>query len=97
MNIVVAPDSFKECLSAKEVAENIAMGIMKVLPGSLIHEIPISDGGEGVLDTLLNGVGGKRISVLVMDPLMRTIEAQYGILKDKKTAVIEMAKASGLE
>ena len=97
MKIVVAPDSFKECLSAKEVAENIAIGIKKVLPGSLIHEIPISDGGEGVLDTLLNGVGGKRISVLVMDPLMRTIEAQYGILKDKKTAVIEMAKASGLE
>ncbi|MDL5513266.1 glycerate kinase [Arenibacter sp. M-2] len=97
MNIVVAPDSFKECLSAKEVASNIALGIKKVLPGSLIHEIPISDGGEGVLETLLNGVGGRRLSVAVFDPLMRQIIAEYGILNDNKTAVIEMAMASGLE
>ena len=97
MNIVIAPDSFKECLSAKEVASNIALGIKKVLPGSLIHEIPISDGGEGVLETLLNGVGGRRLSVAVFDPLMRQIITEYGILNDNKTAVIEMAMASGLE
>ncbi|MCK0188983.1 glycerate kinase [Arenibacter sp. F20364] len=97
MNIVIAPDSFKECLSAREVAANIAIGVRKVLPAATIHEIPISDGGEGVLETLLNGVGGHRLSVTVMDPLMRPITAEYGILDDNKTAVIEMAKASGLE
>ena len=97
MNIVIAPDSFKECLSAQEVAANIAVGVRKVLPAATIHEIPISDGGEGVLETLLNGVGGHRHSVTVMDPLMRPITAEYGILDDNKTAVIEMAKASGLE
>jgi len=97
MNIVIAPDSFKECLSAKEVAANIAIGIRKVSPTAKIQEIPISDGGEGVLEAILNGVGGKRLSVLVMDPLMRPIKAEYGILSDNTTAVIEMAKASGLE
>ena len=97
MKIVIAPDSFKECLSARQVASNIALGIRKIAPNAEIYEIPISDGGEGVLEALINGVGGRRISVSVMDPLMRLIQAEYGILKDGKTAVIEMAKASGLE
>jgi glycerate kinase len=97
MNIVIAPDSYKECLSAKEVAANMALGVRKVWPSAMIHEIPISDGGEGVLEALLSGIGGKMIPVSVKDPLMRPITAEYGILKDNKTAVIEMAKASGLE
>ncbi|MCM4170905.1 glycerate kinase [Arenibacter sp. TNZ] len=97
MNIVIAPDSFKECLSAREVASNIAKGIRKITPHAEIHEIPISDGGEGVLEAIMTGAGGTRVSVSVKDPLMRKILAEYGILKDKKTAVIEMAKASGLE
>jgi glycerate kinase len=97
MKIVIAPDSFKECLSAREVSRSIAIGIRKMAPMAEIIEIPISDGGEGVLDTLLGGSGGKRITVSVMDPLMRPIMSEYGILEDKKTAVIEMARASGLE
>ncbi len=97
MKIIIAPDSFKECLSAREVSGNIALGIRKMAPKAEIIEIPISDGGEGVLDTLLGGAGGKRIPVSVMDPLMRPIMAEYGILEDKGTAVIEMARASGLE
>tara|TARA_R100001369_G_scaffold92277_3_gene136550 strand:+ start:341 stop:1543 length:1203 start_codon:yes stop_codon:yes gene_type:complete len=97
MKIVVATDSFKECLTAKEVAANIALGIRIVMPNAEIQEIPISDGGEGVLEAILNGIGGKRLSVLVMDPLMRQITAEYGILNDNTTAVIEMAQASGLE
>ncbi|MCK0145424.1 glycerate kinase [Arenibacter sp. F26102] len=97
MNIVIAPDSFKECLSAKEVASNIAKGIRKITPHAKIHEIPISDGGEGVLEAIMTGAGGTRVPVLVMDPLLRQIKAEYGILNDNKTAVIEMAKASGLE
>ena len=97
MNIVIAPDSFKECLSAKEVATAIAMGIFEAISDVEVFKIPISDGGEGLLETLMQGAGGKFVEVVVKDPLMRSITASYGILEDKKTAVIEMALASGLE
>lgn len=97
MNIIIAPDSFKECLSAKEVAINISEGIRNVMPGATLRQMPISDGGEGILDVLLDGVGGKRIAVEVRDPLSRRINSHYGILGDNRTAIIEMAKASGLE
>ena len=97
MNIVIAPDSFKECLSAKEVATAIAMGIFEAISDVEVFKIPISDGGEGLLETLMQGAGGKFVEVVVKDPLMRSIKASYGILEDKKTAVIEMALASGLE
>ena len=97
MNIVIAPDSFKECLSATEVAKNIAKGILNVHPKAKITTLPISDGGEGLLESLVTPFGGKIISVKVKDPLERNINSHYGILKDGKTAVIELAKASGLE
>jgi glycerate kinase len=97
MKIIVAPDSFKESLSAKAVASSITRGILKVLPEAEIIQIPISDGGEGLLDALVDILKGKRISVKVKDPLFRTIEAEYGIIENGKTAIIEMAKASGLE
>jgi len=97
MNIVVAPDSFKESLSAKQVTVSISEGILKIMPEANIIQVPISDGGEGLLDALVEVLHGKRISVRVKDPLLRNIEAEYGILGDGVTAVIEMAKASGLE
>ncbi|MCF6214491.1 MAG: glycerate kinase [Flavobacteriaceae bacterium] len=97
MNIVVAPDAFKECLSAKKAAENISVAIKKIFPDAHISEIPISDGGEGLLEALIIPTGGKFITAIVKDPLLRNIEASYGILNDGMTAVIEMAKASGLE
>ncbi len=97
MNIVIAPDSFKECLTATEVSENIAKGILNIDPKAKIKIFPISDGGEGLLESLVIPFGGKIISVKVKDPLERNINSQYGILKDGKTAVIELAKASGLE
>ncbi len=97
MNIVIAPDSFKESLSAKAVAENIAIGIKKVFPDANILQIPISDGGEGLLEALVPPSNGTFISVQVKDPLLRTLNAQYGILGDSTTAVVEMATASGLE
>jgi glycerate kinase len=65
MNITTAPDSFKECLSAKDVAANISIGIRRVMPSAIITEIPISDGGEGILDVLLAGVGGRSVTVKV--------------------------------
>lgn len=97
MNILIAPDSFKECLSATEVANNIEKGILKVYPKAKINAIPISDGGEGLLDSLVIPFGGKIVTVTVLNPLGRNIISEYGILKDGNTAVIEMAKASGLE
>lgn len=97
MNILIAPDSFKDSLSAKWVAHHMAKGIKTVLPHAKITQIPLSDGGEGLLEALVRPLNGKFIKVKVKDPLMRTIEAEYGIMDDGKTAVIEMATASGLE
>jgi len=97
MKIVIAPDSFKESLSAKQVAQSIAKGIDKVIPKAEIVQIPVSDGGEGLLDALIEPLGGKIISVEVKDPLLRNIHAAFGILEDKNTGIIEMATASGLE
>ncbi len=97
MNIVIAPDSFKDCLPAEQVASSIAKGIKKVYPEAITTQIPISDGGEGLLDALVVSTGGKLYTVGVKDPLLRNINAQYGILTDGNTAIIEMATASGLE
>ncbi len=97
MKIVVAPDSFKDCLSANQVAENIEKGIQKCMPYAEIIKIPISDGGEGLLEALVKPAGGRLISVQAKDPLNRDVNANYGILKDGNTAVIEMATAAGLE
>lgn len=97
MNILIAPDSFKDCLSSKKVAQNIQKGIRRILPEANIKILPVADGGEGTVEALVDATGGKIIKVDVHDPLMRKIESFIGILGDKKTAVIEMAAASGIE
>jgi glycerate kinase len=97
MKIIVVPDSFKDSLSAKDVAIHIETGIRKLIPEADISKIPISDGGEGLLDSLISFSGGQLIQEVVNDPLMRRTLSEFGILGDQKTAVIEMAKASGLE
>ncbi|MEA1784852.1 glycerate kinase [Arenibacter sp. GZD96] len=97
MNILIAPDSFKECLSATAVAEHIAVGIRSVLPEAGLQKIPLADGGEGLLEAILANTKGKRVAVEVLDPLCRKIKADYGIISNGKTAIIEMAKASGIE
>lgn len=96
MKIVVAPDSFKGSLSAKEVGDNIEIGIKRVLPLAEIVKVPMADGGEGTVESLIDGSGGQIINISVKDPLMRDIDSFYGILGDGKTAIIEMATASGL-
>ena len=97
MNILVAPDSFKDSLSASEASRIISEAISAVIPSASIHQIPISDGGEGLLEALLTPLQGTLVSVSVKDPLHRTIEASYGLVDQGKTAIIEMATASGLE
>lgn len=96
VKILIVPDKFKGSLSAFEVANNIEKGILKVLPEAFIEKIPIADGGEGTVKSLVDATGGNIIKVNVKDPLFRDIESFYGILGDGKTAVIEMAAASGL-
>lgn len=94
--IIVAPDSFKESLSAAGVAYHIAEGIHKVLPAAEVIRIPLSDGGEGLLDALISGTAGRFITREVTGPLGKKVTARFGMLGDNRTAVIEMAEASGL-
>ncbi|GLX70876.1 glycerate kinase [Paenibacillus glycanilyticus] len=94
MKIVIAPDSFKGSLSAASAAEAIAAGVRRCLPDADIIQLPIADGGEGTLDSLLAAAGGERITLSVTGPLGKPVEASYGLVRH--TAVIEMAEASGL-
>lgn len=96
MNIIIAPDSFKGTLSAKEAAEAIATGIKEVYPEVNTILLPIADGGEGTMDSLVSATKGKFVTRAVHDPLGRMIEARYGVLGDEETCVIEVAEASGL-
>ena len=94
MKIVVAIDSFKGCLTSKEANQAASEGIRRTYPDAEIVEIPVSDGGEGFMEAFYSAIGGTLVEVPVRDPLMRPIMAKY--LLHGKTAVIEMAQASGL-
>lgn len=96
MKIVIAPDSFKESLSAMEVAAAIAEGWQKVFPDCECVCIPMADGGEGTVQSLIDATGGQRLSAEVTAPLGNKVCAGFGISGDGRTAVIEMAEASGL-
>lgn len=95
MKIVVAPDSFKESLSAPEVAEAIARGWLRVFPEAEVLLRPMADGGEGTVDAVLAACGGERRELRVSGPLGEPVQAHWGWLGDA-TAVLEMAAASGL-
>ena len=97
MRIVIAPDSFKECLSATKVAASISEGITRIIPEAEIICIPMADGGEGTVEALISATSGKIVLVPSVDALNRPIQSFYGILGDGKTAVIEIAAASGIE
>ena len=97
MKIVIAPDSFKESLSALDVASEIEAGFREIFPTADYLKIPVADGGEGTVDAMIAATGGQRIEVEVAGPLGTPVLAFYGLLGDDKTAVIEMAAASGLE
>ncbi len=96
MKIVISPDSFKGSLSAIEVAQAMSVGIRAFDHSIETLILPVADGGEGTLESLINSTNGRFVSVVVQDPLERKISADYGILGDEETCVIEMAKASGL-
>jgi glycerate 2-kinase len=91
---LVAPDSFKGTFGAGEVAEAIAAGVEA--GGGKADPCPVADGGEGTMEVLLGALGGERRDARVHDPLRRPIEAEYALLDDGESAVVEMAQASGL-
>ncbi len=94
--VVIAIDSFKGSLSSCEVAEAFEQGFRPYHPACDIRKVAIADGGEGMVEALVNTLGGVHIHVKVCDPLHRPIVAQYGIIESGRTAVIEIAAASGL-
>lgn len=94
--IVIAPDSFKESLSAKQVAHEIAQAIAAVMPHVQTVQVPMADGGEGTLEALIDATGGQFHHATVRGPLGDEVVAPWGMLGDGRTAVIEMAAASGL-
>ena len=96
MKFVLAPDSFKESLTAQEVADAMEIGIKKVFPNAECVKVPMADGGEGTVQSLVDGTDGKIYEVAVTGPLGKIVNARYGILGDNETAVIEMAEASGI-
>ncbi|MEI7374670.1 MULTISPECIES: glycerate kinase [Dickeya] len=97
MKIVIAPDSYKESLSAQEVATQIEAGFREVFPEASYVKLPVADGGEGTVEAMVAATRGKIVKVNVTGPLGDDIEAFFGLSGDEKTAFIEMAAASGLE
>jgi glycerate kinase len=97
MKIVIAPDSFKDSLSAQAVADAIATGLAEVWPDAELVKCPMADGGEGTIEAVLAACNGQWQSNTVSGPLGEPVDAQWGWLEDSRTAIIEMAMASGLQ
>ncbi|WP_122415188.1 glycerate kinase [Pseudomonas viridiflava] len=97
MKIVIAPDSFKDSLSAQAVADAIASGLAEVWPDAELVKCPMADGGEGTVEAVLDACEGQWMSAQVSGPLGDSVAAQWGWLAQSRTAIIEMAMASGLQ
>ncbi len=97
MKIVIAPDSYKESLSAMEVAIQIEAGFREIYPDAEYIKLPVADGGEGTVDAMVAATGGRQINVSVTGPTGKPVLAHFGITGNQQCAVIEMASASGLE
>lgn len=96
MKVLIAPDSFKECLSAPAVARAIAEGWRRAAPEDVLVEMPLADGGEGTTVALVNATGGTLHPCKVMGPLGAAVTAHFGLLDDGSSAVVEVAEGSGL-
>ena len=97
MKIVIAPDSFKDSLSAEKVANAIAAGLADALPDAQLVTCPMADGGEGTVEAIVAAGNGQLRRNHVQGPLGEAVEAHWGWLPDSRTAIIEMAEASGLQ
>ena len=98
MKVLIAPDSFKECLDAFSVTTALSIGLQRSgIADSAIVCRPLADGGEGLLEVLLHALGGEIRTLSVTGPMGEPVDARYGLLDTGKTAVIEMAQAAGLQ
>ena len=97
LHFVLAPDSFKDSATGKEICEAMEKGIRRVFPKSTVQHVPMADGGEGSTEAVVDATGGEYIQKVVQGPLEEKVEATFGIHGDGKTAVIEMAEASGIQ
>jgi glycerate 2-kinase len=95
LRVVVAPDKFRGSLSAIAAARALARGVWAAEPAALVDEAPMADGGEGTVDALVAATGGTTQSAQVTGPLGSPVRAEFGLLRDGTTAVLEMAAASG--
>lgn len=96
MKFILAPDSFKESMTAKDACISMEKGIRKVFKDATCIHVPMADGGEGTVDALIESTNGNLHEVEVTAPLGNKVKAKFGILGDGKTAVIEIAEASGI-
>jgi len=97
MKIVIAPDSYKESLSALEVATAIENGFREIFPTAEYVKLPVADGGEGTVEAMVAATHGRIVPVSVTGPLGERVDGFYGLSGDEQSAFIEMAAASGLE
>ncbi|OIK09824.1 glycerate kinase [Bacillus sp. MUM 13] len=96
MKIVIAPDSFKESMTAMQAADSIEKGFRRIFKSAEIIKVPLADGGEGTVQALINATGGNIIEKEVTGPLGERVNAKFGIFGNGEKAVIEMAAASGI-
>jgi glycerate 2-kinase len=97
VKFVLAPDSFKESMTASQAVTAMRRGIESVLPDAVCVGVPMADGGEGTVDAVIDALGGRRIMVDVDDPLGRPITAAYGYIPHRRLAIVEIAAAAGIE
>src|SRR5262245_45520792 len=96
MKVLIAPDKFKGSLNARDVAENIAKGLLDVVPDAQIEIVPMADGGEGTAEAVCDARGCSWVKCKAHDPLGRKIDALYGWIEPEKIAVMEMSEAAGM-
>ena len=96
MKIIIAPQTFKGTVSALDAARAIERGVLAAVPDAETVLVPVADGGDGTLDALVDSTGGQVFRSTVTGPLGRPLEATWGVMGDGRTAVVEMARASGL-
>jgi glycerate kinase len=96
VRILIAPDKFKGALNAREVAQNIAKGLLDVLPDAQIEVVPMADGGEGTAEAICDARGCSWLECKAHDPLGREIDARYGWIDLEKLAVMEMSETAGM-
>jgi glycerate 2-kinase len=96
VRVLIAPDKFKGTLNARDVAQNIAKGLLEVLPNAQIEMVPMADGGEGTAEAICDARGCSWFECRAHDPLGREIDARYGWIDQEKLAVMEMSEAAGM-